>query len=1204
MTRAMSWLKRRWIKNDMKPQRLNRRRLTLESLEDRVVPATIQPVRIPFQFDTTGTFTTSGDGVTQTTTSPVTLSYISSIFGSPNVLPILSFPDGLQFNPITDVLTTNGGVATVGASGPGPIFATGATTPFSFNLVPNFFSSTPTLLAGKLPIPSINAVPYNLFNGDLFVAQAISINQFSSSGEIDCSGVMQIPGIANGGIAMDGKTAPLVFGTGFTSVFQLSNVENLVPFSLDPNNNPGPFTFQLGGVTFQSTQLYAQTTDGKNFQLAGLATAQLPGISFTADFGSTAIFGPPTGSFGRGINFGVSSLFDNNGALAWQKSPSQLSFDTPPITNLTLGSIAFSNYGVGFEAQNVNYDPTSQTFSMFGPFVVHLSANSNTNYLLALGGQTPLSDPKFESESRGGSITVTAGVLQTTLPVPSISFGGLNFVSDNSQGDNQGLFAHYNDLSTTFTVSGLANALLQGGSASVNLGANGSTGILVQNANTVSASFTLTTLTVGSLVYTPAAVDNLPAMTAIYDPNSSSYSFEGGATLFGVGTELGTHGTAGFVLDSNGNITASSFFFNTPNTNFAGVPITVPYFIANYDPTSGDTLFHATGTIQLAGQNIHIDGTGSNYILGFDSEHDHLLSFAILDPIQYGPFTLTPVALIANINNTDGSIYVTGSATTTLGGTILPVTLTQANGLVIGNGVVQSYGFTTPSITVNGVNLQGTSNTAFAWSYNAGSNPTSFAIQGTFNYVSGDLTLGPITGSFAYTADPVQGGVFTQTSNFIFTQQTTINDLVFSPGALNVAFSVGQPGFFFSGSGTYFGVPVTVGGPGLPSVSITNGELNLQGFTPPPIPNIVLPDIGTILVSDLTQVTNPDLTVTFTGSKTVHIGSSTLHLNLGGGGTSGLVVGIQNGQPSIIAVGAQLVGSFTVKNVSINVESLTLQYDVASNTYTINGTANAKIKAASQTIKLELQLGDEKDDIPGIVIANGQLQSLEASITSDFTLFGVKVHIMDAGVAYDSTDSSFGIFGTVTLTTAKKGGVSVLNNFGVSLGSGPNDPGIKIVDGSLQSLDIKLDGTINIGSLTAQSKGLDFKYDAGMGTLDITGGLQVTIAKKFTGEVLLPGDGLEIDTSDGSVQLNGLEIKVADVTFGSFGIQKLVFKYEVDSQGNTTISGAGMVSLPGSITVGGSFEIVNGQPERNRHQLLALARHSHRRCRLHNRNLR
>src|SRR5581483_2463653 len=117
-------------------------------------------------------------------------------------------------------------------------------------------------------------------------------------------------------------------------------------------------------------------------------------------------------------------------------------------------------------------------------------------------------------------------------------------------------------------------------------------------------------------------------------------------------------------------------------------------------------------------------------------------------------------------------------------------------------------------------------------------------------------------------------------------------------------------------------------------------NLQLTGFTPPQINSITIPGIGAIDTSDLTQIPNPDLTVTFKGGKSIHIGSTTLGLNIGGGGTTGLVVALQGTSVQIVSFGAQITGSFTVGNVKINVESLTFQYFVASNTIDISGQAN------------------------------------------------------------------------------------------------------------------------------------------------------------------------------------------------------------------------------------------------------------------------
>ncbi len=224
---------------------------------------------------------------------------------------------------------------------------------------------------------------------------------------------------------------------------------------------------------------------------------------------------------------------------------------------------------------------------------------------------------------------------------------------------------------------------------------------------------------------------------------------------------------------------------------------------------------------------------------------------------------------------------------------------------------------------------------------------------------------------------------------------------------------------------------------------------------------------------------------------------------------------------------------------------------------------------------MTVTLGTVKD--PGLVIADGAVQSLKVAVDGTFDLLKLTVAAETLTVAYQKENNEFAIYGGVKISTAVQGGIQVIKDLAVKLGS-EDKPGIKIVDGSLHALDITINGEINLFKLTATPKDLHIAYSAEDNQLQIDGALSVTLAPKLTITAGLPGDGLLIDTDSGKVQVKGLSLQAeGNVTFGAMTIKGLRIDYEEADNGDVTIGAGAEIQLPSGLAVGGSFKIVNGK---------------------------
>jgi V8-like Glu-specific endopeptidase len=225
-----------------------------------------------------------------------------------------------------------------------------------------------------------------------------------------------------------------------------------------------------------------------------------------------------------------------------------------------------------------------------------------------------------------------------------------------------------------------------------------------------------------------------------------------------------------------------------------------------------------------------------------------------------------------------------------------------------------------------------------------------------------------------------------------------------------------------------------------------------------------------------------------------------------------------------------------------------------------------------------------------IEIQEGEISKVEAGFTNDkaIELFGMELLISSGGFSYDFNEEQFEAHGSLSLTTGmgdatnKKGEKksTFFKGIDFSLGS-PDSPGLVIKEGKLEQLSLSLSAEVgfDLFDVAAKAEDLSITYSRSDSELTLTGGLEVTVGAVggfdgLTGRVALPGKGLLINTTTGQVELRGLEL-AASADFGGMSVSA-AFRYERDDEGVTTISGEGEVTLPGGLTVGAGFELIDG----------------------------
>ena len=261
-------------------------------------------------------------------------------------------------------------------------------------------------------------------------------------------------------------------------------------------------------------------------------------------------------------------------------------------------------------------------------------------------------------------------------------------------------------------------------------------------------------------------------------------------------------------------------------------------------------------------------------------------------------------------------------------------------------------------------------------------------------------------------------------------------------------------------------------------------------------------------------------------------------------------------------------------------------------TLTISGAADFEFEATTgeDPINFGVSLGLE--------IQGGQITKVNAGFTNNtkINLFGMSLLISSGGLSYDSKTEEFTAYGSVSLTTgagdaadaADAGGTDATNvtkkstffeNIEFSLGT-IESPGLIIKEGKLEHLSLTTNAKFTLFSVGAEAKDLSITYSRSDSEVTVTGGLTVTVGaiggfKGFTATAAFPGKGLLINTETGQVEVRGLELS-AEADIGPIHA-KASFSFELDDEGVTTISGEGEVTLPGGLTVGAGFELIDGK---------------------------
>ena len=377
-----------------------------------------------------------------------------------------------------------------------------------------------------------------------------------------------------------------------------------------------------------------------------------------------------------------------------------------------------------------------------------------------------------------------------------------------------------------------------------------------------------------------------------------------------------------------------------------------------------------------------------------------------------------------------------------------------------------------------------------------------------------------------------------------------------------------------------------------------DSDTNVYELTGPS--SLTIPDIGTIdvnlgggstqgLVLTGSEFTSLDMTVTsnltigglnfqaddlvlsyqastgtfvMTGGADFSLKGNTVDVTFGGPDSSGLV--IQDG--ALASLDMTLDSNISLGGVTFNTNGLRATYDAALVQFTLSGSAGVTL---GNVTNLTVNFGGSSTQ--GLVITNGALESVDASVTGNFEVDGVSIAATDLEFQYIVDASTFAVTGTASV--ALTDGVSFSVTFGHD-----GDPGLVVADGALSSLDMTVDANFTVAAVTITAQDLEFQYS--------DSGADSTFAMSGTASVALT-DGVSFSVTSGPAPDPGLVIRLAarlsslDMTVnGEFTVagvaitaQDLEFQYSVSGSDSTfAMSGTASVAL----TAGVSFSVTFG----------------------------
>ncbi len=479
---------------------------------------------------------------------------------------------------------------------------------------------------------------------------------------------------------------------------------------------------------------------------------------------------------------------------------------------------------------------------------------------------------------------------------------------------------------------------------------------------------------------------------------------------------------------------------------------------------------------------------------------------------------------------------IDGKSISLLNGTaavsISALTSTGLNGLSGLSFPVAGVSFTPDSLALNATGAAG---------------QPEIQLQGTLGLPAG-LTVAVNGSNYV---DISNSGVSLTGINDTINGSFSVGGATFSANQLTVQYQTANNVFTITGSATaaiggIANFSVDLGGTGTQGLVIQNDTLQSLNMTVNS--NITIDDV-TFDVSSMVFTytagtgTSPSL-FTMTGDASFDVtGIGSVNVDFGGTGTQGLVV--TNG--SLTSLNMTVNSNITIDAVTFDITNMVLTYTGSTDTFTMTGDASFAVTGIAS---VNVDFGGTGTQ--GLVVTNGSLTSLDMTVNSNISIDAVTFDITDMVFTYTGSTDTFTMTGDASF--AVTGIASVNVDFG-----GTGTQGLVVTNGSLTSLDKKVNCNITIDDVTFDVSSMVFTYTAGTGTspslFTMTGDASFDVTGIGSVNVDFGGTGTQglVVTNGSLTSLNMTVNSNITIDAVTLDITNMVFTYTAGTGTNTSL---------------------------------------------------
>ncbi len=266
------------------------------------------------------------------------------------------------------------------------------------------------------------------------------------------------------------------------------------------------------------------------------------------------------------------------------------------------------------------------------------------------------------------------------------------------------------------------------------------------------------------------------------------------------------------------------------------------------------------------------------------------------------------------------------------------------------------------------------------------------------------------------------------------------------------------------------------------------------------------------------------------------VSKDTMSLYLGNQATPGFLIK----QGKLQQLNAAITTRFTLKGANFRPYSFGVSLNIPKSQYEFYGSLNV-LMAKDSLHKDSFNIGLGNQASPGMIIRNGSLNSVNASVTAAFKVKGLSVTPQNLTFIYDSASAQFKMYGGLTLAYSNE-------YMNVKMGQQKPDsswiPGLAIntKTGALESLFFSTTDTFRIKKLLIAPTNLTLIYDKDSDYFEMYGAALVKLdSNKIAinmGNAQTPGlviDSGQIENINFGItadfKIGGFELKPTDLTF-------------------------------------------------------------------------